>query len=419
LLAIAESASPGKYSEHMPHLLLDLSRLISSAGRAAPTGIDRVELAYARELLSRPNDNVTFAAMNNLRAFGLVTRPQAQAFISALTAQWFAGKGSARAARIAGRIGGTIAVRGERVLHGRLRRQTQPVIYLNVSHHHLDRPASIERLKKRVNVHFVPLVHDLIPIAFPEYQRPNQAEIHARRIATVTRLSDAVIVNSQATADLLAPEMARVGRTVPILASHLGLDLPEETTPVPLGIPHPYFICIGTIEPRKNHLLLLKLWRRLAGEFGDKAPHLVIVGRRGWEIENVVDMLERCPGLPGKVHEFSEITDSEVCGMIQGARALLFPSFSEGFGLPLMEALALGTPVLCSDIPAFLEVGAGAPEFFDPLDGPSWYGAIRDYADRVSPRRDAQLARIEKWIAPSWQRHFQDVDAMLNNLAGN
>ena len=401
----------------MPHLLLDLSRLISSAARAAPSGIERVELAYARALLSRPESEVSFAAMTNWRAFGLVTRKQAATFISALSAQWFGGKDAATATRIAERISGTVAIRGERALYARLKRQSAPIVYLNVSHHHLDRPASIERLKKRVNARFVPLVHDLIPIAFPEYQRGNHAEVHSRRIATVTRLSDAVIVNSQVTADLLALEMAKAGRDVPILASHLGLDLPEELVSAPFDIPHPYFICIGTIEPRKNHILLLNLWRKLAGEYGDGAPHLVIVGRRGWEIENVVDMLERCPGLRGKVHEFSKITDSEVCGMIKGAQALLFPSFSEGFGLPLVEALSLGTPVLCSDIPAFVEVSGGVPEFFDPLDGPSWYAAIRDYTAPVSPRRDAQVARIARWTPPNWQQHFHQVDLMLDKLA--
>jgi glycosyltransferase involved in cell wall biosynthesis len=400
----------------MPHILLDLSRLVSSAARAAPTGIERVELAYARHLLSRPESDVSFAAMTNWRVFGLVTRKQVEAFIAALSAQWFGEKKSAAATRIADRIRASVAVCGERALHSKLKQHGRPIIYLNVSHHHLDRPASIERLKDRVNARFVPLVHDLIPIAFPEYQRANQAEIHSRRIATVTRLSDAVIVNSQATADLLAPKMAEAGRDVPILASHLGLDLPDALTPVPFDIPRPYFICIGTIEPRKNHLLLLKLWRKLVAEYGGEAPHLVIVGRRGWEIENVVDMLERCPGLRGKVHEFSAITDSEVCGMIKGAQALLFPSFSEGFGLPLIEALSLGTPVLCSDIPAFVEVSAGVPEFFDPLDGPSWYDAIRDYTAPGSPRRDAQLARIAGWATPNWQKHFRPVDLMLNKL---
>lgn len=400
----------------MPHLLLDLSRLISSSARAAPTGIDRVELAYARELLARPGDDVSFAAMTNLRAFGLITRLQAQAFITALSAQWFGSQQPGRAARIASRIAGFIPVNGDRALRRRMKRQTEPVIYLNVSHHHLDRPATIDRLKKRFGALFVPLVHDLIPIEYPEYQRPNQAEIHGRRIDTVINLSDAVIVNSQATADILAPRMAKAGRNTLILASHLGFDLPEKRTLQPFGIPRPYFICIGTIEPRKNHLLLLKLWRRLALELGDAAPHLVIVGRRGWEIENVIDMLERSPGLAGKVHEFSAITDSEVCGLIRSAQALLFASFAEGFGLPVIEALALGTPVLCSDIPAFVEVGRGAPEFFDPLDGPSWYAAIRDYTDSASPRRAAQLDRLKDWTPPNWTHHFQAVDALLNGL---
>jgi glycosyltransferase involved in cell wall biosynthesis len=400
----------------MPHLLLDLSRLISCAARAAPTGIDRVELAYARELLSKPGDNVSFAAMTAWGAFGLVPRARAKAFVDALAAQWFAGKAQREAVRVADGICRSIWLSDERALHARLRRQADKVIYLNVSHHHLDRPATIERLKDRVGALFVPIVQDLIPIEFPEYQRPKQEAAHHRRIATVTRLADAVIVTSQATANLLKPRMAAAKRDAPILVSHLGLDLPPEPTPPPANIPRPYFIVIGTLEPRKNHLLLLKLWRRIALEEGDAAPHLVIVGRRGWENENVVDMLERCPSIRGKVHEFGKVTDSEVCGLIQGAQALLFPSFSEGFGLPLIEALALGTPVLCSDIPPFVEVGAGAPEFFDPLDGPSWHRAICDYADSTSPRRAAQIARLSTWIAPDWARHFQEVGALLNGL---
>jgi glycosyltransferase involved in cell wall biosynthesis len=350
-------------------------------------------------------------------AFGLVPHARAQAFVDALAAQWFAGETQREALRIADGICRSIWFRGERALHARLRRQGDKVVYLNVSHHHLDKPATIERLKDRTAAQFVPIVQDLIPIEFPEYQRPKQEAAHHRRIATVTRLADGVVVTSQATADLLKPRMEAANRDAPILVSHLGLDLLPEPTPPPANIPRPYFIVIGTIEPRKNHLLLLKLWRRIALEQGEAAPHLVIVGRRGWENENVVDMLERCPSIRGKVHEYGKVTDTEVCGLIQGAQALLFPSFSEGFGLPLIEALALGTPVLCSDIPPFVEVGAGAPEFFDPLDGPSWHQAICDYTDSASPRRAAQIARLRNWVAPNWTRHFQEVGALLNDLA--
>jgi len=400
----------------MPHYVLDLSRLISSSARPAPTGIDRVELAYAVELLKKPPAEVTFAAMTRWRRFGLVERKRAERFIVALAAEWYAGDSTRSPAKLADRICHQIWLTGEAPLHSRLKGQAGPVIYINVSHHHLDRPASIRRLKAKSRALFVPMVQDLIPIEFPEYVRPNQDEIHSRRIATVTGLADAVLVTTKATADILAPRQAVAGRAPPVLVAPLGWDIPAHSEPPELRVPQPYFVCIGTIEARKNHLLLLQLWRKMALELGEAAPHLVIVGRRGWENENVVDMLERCPSIRNKVHEFSKVTDSEVRALIEGARALLMPSFSEGFGLPIIEALALGVPVLCSDIPPFIEIGGGVPEFFDPLDGPSWHGALVDYAMPNSARRAAQVMRLKDWAAPNWPEHFANVFDLLNKL---
>jgi glycosyltransferase involved in cell wall biosynthesis len=175
------------------------------------------------------------------------------------------------------------------------------------------------------------------------------------------------------------------------------------------------FVCIGTIEPRKNHLLLLNLWRRLASV--GPAPHLVLIGRRGWENENIIDMLERCTVLQGVVEERSVMADDEVRTLLLGARALLLPSFAEGYGLPLAEALALGVPAICSDIPALREVGAEVPEFLDPLDGPAWRQAIVDYAHPDSPRRAAQLARLASWPAPTWPAHMATSMALLASVA--
>jgi glycosyltransferase involved in cell wall biosynthesis len=400
----------------MPHYVLDLSRLISSSARPAPTGIDRVELAYAIEFLKKPASDVTFAAETRWRRFGLIERKRAERFILALAAEWYAGDSTRSPARLADRICHQIWLRGEASLHRRLRRQAAPVIYINVSHHHLERPASIRRLKSKSKALFVPMVQDLIPIEFPEYVRPNQDEVHSRRIATVTGLADAIVVTTQATADVLAPPLAISGRTPPVVVEPLGWDMPAHADPPQVGVPQPYFVCIGTIEARKNHLLLLQLWRKMALKLGADAPHLVIIGRRGWENENVVDMLERCPSIRGKVHEFSRLTDSEVRALIEDARALLMPSFSEGFGLPIVEALALGVPVLCSDIPPFVEIGGGVPEFFDPLDGPSWHAALIDYAAPNSSRRAAQILRLKTWSPPDWREHFAKVGDLLNSL---
>jgi glycosyltransferase involved in cell wall biosynthesis len=175
---------------------------------------------------------------------------------------------------------------------------------------------------------------------------------------------------------------------------------------------HPYFVFLGTIEPRKNHLLLLNVWRRLVEETKDgnaPIPKLVLIGRRGWENENIVDMLDRCPALKDHVIEASRLPDPDAQDLMRQACALVLPSFVEGFGLPIAEALEMGVPVLCSDIPAHREVGGAVPEFIDPLDGPGWLRAIRDYAAPGSWRRRAQVKRMAEWSRPSWDDHIKAV----------
>jgi glycosyltransferase involved in cell wall biosynthesis len=259
-------------------------------------------------------------------------------------------------------------------------------IYLLVSHRLAHWPRPIVALKKR-GARFVALVHDLIPTNYPEYAPTNGALDHVARVNTFATLADGIIVNSAATAAELAPHLQNGIINIPLLAASLGIDAPRTDTnfPRPAG---PYFVCLGTIEPRKNHLLLLHIWRDLAQRMGMETPKLLIIGRRGWKNENIIDMLERCPALAGVVREYADLPDDAVAGLLQGARALLFPSFAEGYGLPLAEALALGVPAICSDLPALREVGGDAPDYLSPLDGLA--GAI---SSLVLPRKIAAYAK--------------------------
>jgi glycosyltransferase involved in cell wall biosynthesis len=172
---------------------------------------------------------------------------------------------------------------------------------------------------------------------------------------------------------------------------------------------------LGTIEPRKNHLLLLNLWTRLAAAT-PAAPRLLVIGARGWENEQVVDMLERSHRLRGLVEEHNGLSDAQVGAFLHQARALLLPSFAEGFGLPLAEALASGVPAICSDIPVFREVGRDTPDYIDPLDLHAWRDAVLDYCHPDSPRRAAQLQRLAQWRAPRWADHFTAVEQLLDSL---
>jgi glycosyltransferase involved in cell wall biosynthesis len=397
-------------------IALDLSRLLSRAGRGTPTGIDRVELAYAEHLIAN-GASACFTALSASGGLGLLQRRAAEKFVHAIGTTWRGGPDPAhedrQVRRIARQFRIALLTGRQRALMKELRSGAAPPVYLLVSHHHLERRSLIARLKERTRARFICLVHDLIPIEFPEYAKPGQAANHLSRIETAAQLADALIVNSAVTRDALQPHLDRAGRAPPVLVAPFGVDLPAAPIDRDPPFDRPYFVYVSTIEARKNHLLLLNLWRRLASELGDRAPLLVLVGQRGWETENVVDMLERCPALKGAVVEHNAMSDTDMVPLLKGAKALLLPSFAEGFGFPLIEALELGVPALCSDIPALRETGGAVPDFLDPLDGPGWQLAILDYAAPGSPRRAAQLARLSRWEPPSWEHHFAIVDRFI------
>ncbi len=390
-------------------VILDISRLLASAQRASPTGIDRVELAYARRWVSEPGLPCTFVAEVPILGHAALPRPVVTDLVAAVDEAWSQG---GRAAVNAARRVRLAAPFGRSALTEVLRRPV-PKAFVLVSHRALERPGRIEALRRQ-GCRFVPLIHDLIPLLHPEFAREGHADRHRKRIATTARLADAIVVNSAATAADLVPWLS--GRAVEpaIAVAPLGVTPPTvEAPPVAL---RPYFVVLGTIEPRKNHLLLLNLWRQLAATMGPAAPRLIVVGRRGWENENVIDMLERCAAIDGLVRETGPLPDREVASLLRGARALLFPSFAEGFGLPLGEALALGVPCIASDLPALREVGGAVPDYLDPLDGAAWRNAVLDYARGDSVARRAQIGRMAAWQPPSWAEHFGIVDGLLEAL---
>jgi glycosyltransferase involved in cell wall biosynthesis len=402
-------------------VILDVSRLLACSQRPTPSGIDRVELAYTRRWIDAPAANCAFVAQDLRGGFALLPRDIVGELAQALEAAWTGGADAARAARHASSValrarGRLLLGRGRGAL-ARLLANGRRTAFLLVSHRALERQAPIEALR-RAGAAFVPLIHDIIPVTHPEYARPGQAEKHRRRMASTGAMADGVIVNSEATAQALRPWLRPQAVPVPVLVAPLGIDVGlGRHLSRPDDGQQPYFVMLGTIEPRKNHLLLLHLWRDMASaqlqSGGPATPRLVIVGKRGWENENVVDILERCVALDGIVQEAGQLPDRQVMELLHGARALLFPSFAEGYGLPLAEALALGVPAVCSDLPALREVGGAVPDYLDPLDGASWREAVQDYAGPRSPRRAAQLDRLQHWRAPGWQEHFALVDQLL------
>jgi len=380
-------------------ILVDVTRLLGRflKGRL-PTGVDRVSLAYLRHYRHRARAKVRWGRL----CFILSGEDSQQLFDWLLAPRrpfgWELWLALAKGA-----------------VCGRPSQPAPPSFLFNTGHSGLEQPG-YSALLKRLGARPVFFVHDLIPLTHPEYCRPGESERHARRMDAVLGLAAGVVANSQATLDEITRFARFRGKAMPpAIVSLLAPGLAAAPAG-PRPLPQPYFVMLGTIEPRKNHWLMLQLWRRLAERFGADAPRLVVVGQRGWECENVVDLLERCAALCGLVIEFPHCSDEDLAGYLRHAQALLFPSFAEGYGLPLAEALALGTPAIVSELPAFREIAGDIPEYIDPLDGRRWGEMIEAYARPDSPQRAAQLRRMADFTLPTWERHFATVDAFLERI---
>jgi glycosyltransferase involved in cell wall biosynthesis len=381
----------------MRPIVIDVTRLLSRRYRQRiPTGVDRVCLAY-------------------IEHYG----PRARALIRYRRWTWVASHASSRQLfaellsglppeppRIAWMVLRSYLSSGSESIAGSL--------LFSLGHAGLDR-SDTKQWMRSLGATAVFLLHDLIPLTHPEYSRPEEEAAHRRRLEVMLDVAALIVTNSDATLAELRRYAAALGRRLPPSEAILigARELPPATDSPSLE--GPYFLTVGTIEPRKNHLLLLHLWRRLVHDYGAAAPKLVVIGQRGWECENVVDLLERCRMLEGHVIEKSNCGDAEMASWVRHARAVLMPSFVEGYGLPVAEALQSGVPVIASDLAVYREFAGDIPEYLDPLDALSWRKRIESYA-LGDESRDLQLARMKGWKAPTWTEHFAKLDARLAQL---
>lgn len=378
-------------------LLLDVSRLIWRrwTGRLA-TGVDRVCLAYVNHFAAHAQAVIQHDKVRKIldlqasqRLFRLIASDERSfryGLAKAAVANFWspASKGDGRP-------------------------------YLNVGHTGLNSPG-FRRWLDRTDVKPIYFVHDLIPIARPEFCRLGEAEKHRERMRTVIETGVGVIGNSQATVDELSTfASAQNLATPPAIAAWLGTDGLARQAQTSIAC-RPTFVILGTIEARKNHIMLLEIWSRLVERMGCASPRLLIIGQRGWEAEPVFRILDHNQALRGHVIEISRCSDEELAEHLASARALLFPSFAEGYGLPLIEGLGLGLPVIASDLPVFREICGEIPTYLSPTDQPGWEQAILDYSKPDSPARFNQLKRVDAFIAPTWKRHFALVENWLDRL---
>lgn len=397
--------------------LLDITRLISRVGRGPPTGVDRVELAYLSRLSS---DSVPlFLLARSSLGFVLMGGAAAQPLMDRITGitPWGAADLLSRLARFSepDRAAAEADLRRLSLdrcrpagLGGMLRKHLpRGTAYLNVGHSNLE-AGTLAAIRDVPDMRITVLVHDTIPLDHPEFSARGVPPKFAAKLAAIGDHADLVICNSHATAADVQRHLAPRGHVPRLIRAHLGVDPPCPDFDALAQQPapgRPWFVTVGTIEPRKNHALLLRVWQELSDEMA-APPLLFIVGRRGWRNEDVFRMLDTAPFMERSVFEMNTLSDGALAALVSGARALLFPSLAEGYGLPPLEAAALGVPVLATDLAVYREVLGDFGVYLDGRDPYSWRKKIIELTRDAGAKGSAESAGL---AVPAWADHFDIV----------
>jgi glycosyltransferase involved in cell wall biosynthesis len=432
-------------------IFFDITLLAVRAAFETPTGVARVELAYAQELLRRYPNRVRFVvALSNL--VRIVPTAAVRPYLEAIELAWRA-PSSTRNNHAVAKVAKFLGVPPTALWSGHSTRNEfnlskallsaklffeaglrslspsnldaysnteTPNIFLHVSGSNIGNAWIHDWLERSPSVHGVFMLHDIIPLTHPEYCPANVADRHHRYLKRLSKVAKVIVANSSDTADTLHAFSEETGLVIPrTTVAPLGVGGVFASQAQDLSGAPPYFVYASTIEPRKNHLMLLQIWTRLVQQLGDAAPRLILVGRRGWENENVLDLLERSTLTRQHVLECSNLCDEALATLLRNARAALMPSHVEGFGLPVAEALMVGAPVICSPLAPFREVAGDIPEYIDPLAGPRWHRMIAEYAKPDGSRRAAQLKRRRGLQPLTWARHFETVCPVLDELTSH
>jgi glycosyltransferase involved in cell wall biosynthesis len=261
-------------------------------------------------------------------------------------------------------------------------------------------------------------VYDLSPLRFPDFQPVERARKFVQQLPAIAKSAHIVTIS-----DFVRDEIIRVLGVPAERVTRTYLGARPELRPLPvdlvqarlrrLALPASYLLYVGTLEPRKNLLTLLDAYARIPARLRERCP-LVLVGGWGWNFEPIASKLAEVRHL-GVVH-LGYVPENDLAVLYNGARALVLPSIYEGFGLPPLEMMACGGPVLASTAPALAEIFGEAAHLVPAADGDGWTSAMSRIIDDDEWRRE--LCRDVRELAArfTWRRCAEETMAVYGRV---
>ena len=242
---------------------------------------------------------------------------------------------------------------------------------------------------RRKGVRVGTLIHDIIPLTHPEYCERSLTDSFRSHFYTVTKFVDFIMTVSDYTAgsvkkflddsEIPCPPM----RTLPL--AHKTWKPPTESGDLPMNVTNlikeRYVLYVSTIEIRKNHTYMFRIWKRLLQLRGRDVPKLVFLGRPGWRVTDLLAQLESTANLDGAIRILHDLSDTALSAVYRNAMFTVFPSLVEGWGLPVGESLVFGRPCLASNSSSVPEAGGEFVDYIDPHNETDGYAKVARFLD--------------------------------------
>lgn len=259
-------------------------------------------------------------------------------------------------------------------------------------------------IAKNDNIQAYVVVYDMFPVQYPElFDTPDFVTVFCSWHNMILQKADAVLCISRTTADVVAryyeKKQFKRNRPLDLYYFHMGADIPggEQTARKEIQEfvqDSTLFLMVGTLEPRKGHMVALRAFSRIIKE-NNKACRLLIIGHNGWKNDEILQQLN-LPEYKGRVLWVNDASDEELRWAYAHADALITASKDEGFGLPLVEAAHFGLPIICSDIPIFREVTQGNADYFKAMDADDLARCITEWLE-AKDHPDSGKIHIYTW----------------------
>lgn len=276
-------------------------------------------------------------------------------------------------------------------------------------------------LLKARGVKLAVYVYDIIPVSHPQYCHEETILNFMGYIGAAMQHADMLIASAQSTLDSIGRLERKLGLdAVPGRVSWLGCDYKKNTDAglqidkraVKAASSGRYVLTVGTIEPRKNHKILLDAFD--SGLFEDDV-YLILVGRIGWNVKELEARIRKHPEYGRKLFLLEGMNDDSVNYLYRHAMFVAFPTHEEGFGLPMIEAFEKKVPVIASDIPVLREVGQDFAVYFPPDDKDAFVAVVRSYL-RDREGYLTMKKHLEEYVPYTWDQTARNIEDALEQI---